>query len=59
MQLDENTVISERGQLLVFVRLVHVDQIREEFLFCEFLLETRKAADILEIVKSFFCQTKL
>jgi hypothetical protein len=40
MQLDETTSISQCSQLLVFVRYVHADAIKEEFLFCESLLET-------------------
>ena len=38
MQLDERTDISQCSQLLVFVRCVHADAIKEEFLFCEPLL---------------------
>jgi len=55
----KTTDISQCSQPLVFVRYVHADAIKEEFLFCESLLETTKAVDILEMVKSFFCQTKL
>jgi hypothetical protein len=54
IQLDETTDVSQCSQLLVFVRYVHVDEIKEEFLFCEPLLETAKATDILEIVNGFF-----
>lgn len=54
MQLDEATDVSQCSQLLAFVRYVHADAIKEEFLFCEPLLETTKAIDILEMVKSFF-----
>ena len=54
MQLDETTDISECSQLLVFVRYVHADAIKEEFLFCESLSETTKAVDIFEMVKRFF-----
>jgi hypothetical protein len=58
MQLEETTDISKCSQLLVFVRYVLADAIKEEFLFCESLLETKKAVDILEMVKSFFCKKK-
>ncbi|XP_042228922.1 protein ZBED8-like [Homarus americanus] len=56
MQLDETTDVSQCSQLLVFVRYMHADAIKEEFLFCEPLLETTKAIDILEMVNSFFAK---
>jgi hypothetical protein len=56
MQLGETTDIPLCSQLLVFVRYVHADTIKEEFLFCESLLETTKAADILEMVKRLFAK---
>jgi hypothetical protein len=40
MQVDETTYISQRSQLIVFVRYVHADDIKEQFLFCESLLQT-------------------
>jgi hypothetical protein len=54
MQLNEATDFSQCSQLLIFVRYVNADAIKEEFLFCESLLETTKAVDVLEIVNSFF-----
>ena len=54
IQLDETTDVSQCSQLLVFVRYVHADTIKEEFLFCEPLLETTKAIDVLKIVDRFF-----
>jgi hypothetical protein len=54
MQLDETSDISQCSQLLVFVRYVHTDAIKQEFLFCESLLETVKAVDVLEMVESYF-----
>jgi hypothetical protein len=46
MQLDETTDISQYSQRLVFVRYVHADAIKEEFLCCGSLLETTKITDI-------------
>jgi hypothetical protein len=46
MQLDETTDTSQCSQLLVFVRYVHAYAMREEFLFCEPLLETARALTI-------------
>ncbi|GFU03693.1 protein ZBED8 [Nephila pilipes] len=54
MQLDETTDISNCSHLLVFVRYVSADTIKEEFLFCESLLQTTKAVDVLAILNVFF-----
>jgi hypothetical protein len=49
MQLHEITDISQSSQLLVLVlRFIHADAIKQEFLFCESLLETTRAIDVLE-----------
>ncbi|XP_046861512.1 protein ZBED8-like [Xenia sp. Carnegie-2017] len=56
MQLDESTDVSQCAQLLVYVRYMHADAIKEEFLFCEPLSETTKAADVLEMVNNFFAK---
>jgi hypothetical protein len=58
MQLDGATDISQCSQLLVFVRYVHVNTIKEELLFCESLLETTKTVEVLEMVNNFFCEKK-
>lgn len=54
MQLDKTTNVSQNSQLLVFVRHVHADTIKENFLFYEPFLGTTKAIDILKIVDKFF-----
>ncbi|GFT49302.1 protein ZBED8 [Nephila pilipes] len=54
MQLDETTDISNCSQLLLFVRYVSADTIKEELLFCEPLLQTTKAVDVLAILNVFF-----
>ncbi|XP_071041837.1 protein FAM200C-like [Parasteatoda tepidariorum] len=54
MQLDETTDISNYSQLLVFVHYVSLDTIKEEFLFCESLLQTTKAVDVLAMLNVFF-----
>ncbi|KAL0879709.1 hypothetical protein ABMA27_003424 [Loxostege sticticalis] len=58
MQLDESTDVSQCSQLLVFVRYVKHDtrSIKEEFLFCDSLLETTKASDVFEMIKIFFIE---
>ena len=54
MQLEERTDVSQCAQLLAYVRYMHADAIKEEFLFCEPLSETTKAADVLQMVNNFF-----
>lgn len=56
MQLDETSDASQCSQFLVFDRYKNTDAIKEEFLFCEPLLDTTKAIDILEMVNSFFAR---
>ena len=53
MQLDESSDISNCCQLLVFIRYVHADTIKEEFLFCESLPQYAKATDVLEMLNNF------
>ena len=53
MQLDESSDISNYCQLLVFIRYVHADTIKEEFLFCESLPQHTKATDVLEMLNNF------
>ncbi|XP_008180424.1 protein ZBED8-like [Acyrthosiphon pisum] len=47
MQLDESTDISQCSQLLVFVRYIYSGTSKEEFLFCQPLLKTTRAIDVL------------
>lgn len=54
MQLDESTDVAQYSQLLVFVRYVNKDSIKEEFLFCEPLSGTTKAIDIFNHIEEFF-----
>ena len=54
LQLDESSDIFNSCQLLVFIRYVHADTIKEEFLFCESLPQHAKATDILEMLNNFF-----
>ena len=56
MQLDESTDVSQCAQLLAYVRYMHADAIKEEFLFCEPLFESTKATDILQTVNNFFAK---
>lgn len=53
LQLDESTDVSNCAQLLVFVKYVYKNEIKEDFLFCEPLTETTKAVDIMSIMNVF------
>lgn len=53
-QLDESTDVSSCSQLLAFVRYVHADDMKEEFLFCTTLEGTTRGEDVMEKVKIFF-----
>ena len=59
IQLDESTDVTNCSQLLVFIRYMKEGGVNEEFLFCEPLLETTKAIDVLQLVKAFFAQRAL
>ena len=54
MQLDESTDVSQCAHLLAYVRYMHANAIKQEFLFCEPLSESTKAADVLQTVDNFF-----
>ena len=53
MPLDESSDVFNCCQLLVFIRYVHADTIKEEFLFCESLPQHAKATDVLEMLNDF------
>ena len=57
-QLDESTDIAQCNQILVFVRYVHSGLLNEEFLFCKPLLATTKAADVQQVVRTFFTENQ-
>ena len=54
LQLDESTDVASCCQLLVFVRYLKGNTIKEEFLFCEPLHTTTKAADVFAMLEAFF-----
>ena len=58
MQLDESTDCAQCSHLLVYVRYLHENRIKEEFLFCEPLTTTTKAADVFDLVTMFFEQER-
>jgi hypothetical protein len=53
-QLDESTDVSSCSQLLVFVKYIHLEDIKEEFLFCRALKTSTKSEDVMVMIRSFF-----
>ena len=54
LQLDESTDISNISQLIVYTRYIKDCGIKDEFLFCQGLQTTSKAADVFRLVDEFF-----
>jgi hypothetical protein len=59
LQLDESTDEARCSQLLAFVRYATEICIEEEFLFCDPLLATTKAADVYQLIDEFFSKNGL
>nr|XP_053637319.1 zinc finger BED domain-containing protein 5-like [Cherax quadricarinatus] len=59
LQFDESCDVASCAVLLGFVRYVHQDKIKEEFLLCEDLLTTTKGEDVFNIINSFFTKNGL
>jgi len=53
LQLDESTDVAQCSQLLAFVKYATKECVKEEFLFCEPLLATTKAADVYQLIEEF------
>ena len=54
LQFDETTNVSNLSQLAVFVRYGKEDVKKEDFLFCQPLIKTTKAAKVKKFVDNFF-----
>uniref|UniRef100_A0A0P4VR47 Uncharacterized protein n=1 Tax=Scylla olivacea TaxID=85551 RepID=A0A0P4VR47_SCYOL len=54
IQLDESTDVQSCSQLLAFVRYVHDEDLKEEFLFCEPLEQSTKGEDVMQKLTEFF-----
>lgn len=59
IQLDESVDVVSISQLLVFVRYIGDTSIEEDILFCKPLQATTTAADVMEVVDSFFVEHSL
>ncbi|XP_042204126.1 protein ZBED8-like [Homarus americanus] len=54
IQLDESTDVQSCSQLMVFVRYVHGEDMKEEFLSCETLEQSTKGEDVMQKLSEFF-----
>jgi hypothetical protein len=59
LQLDESTDEAQCSQLMAFVRYTTETCMKEEFLFCELLLATTKAAYVYQLIDEFFSKNGL
>ena len=57
--LDESTDVASCSQLLVYVRYIKDDELRQEFLMCRDLKATTKGEDVYEKVKDFYTEEGL
>ena len=58
LQIDESTDIAGKAQLMAFVRYSDEGTMKEQFLFCRELIET-KGEDIFNSVNSYFSENRL
>ena len=54
IQLDELTDVASCSQLLVVVRYVHMEDVKEEFLHCNALETVATAQDVVDNISNFF-----
>ena len=53
-QLDESVDVASCSLLLVFVRYVHMKDVKEEFLYCNALKTTATAQDVMDNISELF-----
>ena len=54
IQVDESTDVASCSQLLVFVRYIHREDVKEEFLYCKALATSATAQDVMDSIPNFF-----
>ena len=54
IQVDESTDVALCSQLLVFVRYIHMEDVKEEFLYCKALETSATAQDVMDSISNFF-----
>ena len=53
LQADESTDVSNCAQLIVFVRYVHKEELKDEFLCCVDLQSTTRGGDVYNTIDAF------
>ena len=54
VQPDKSTDVASCSQLLVFVRYIHKEDVKEELLYCNSLETTATAQDVLNSISKFY-----
>ena len=54
IQVDESTDVASCTQLLVFVRYIHMEDVKEEFLYFKALETSATAQDVMDSFSKFF-----
>ena len=54
MQVDESTDVVSCPQLLVFVRYIHMEEVKEEFLYCKVWETSITVQDLVDSISKFF-----
>ena len=53
MQLDKSVDVASCSLLLIFIRYVHTEDVKEEFLYCNVLKTTATAQDVMDSILEF------
>ena len=54
LQVDESTDVSNCAQLIVFVRYVHKEELKDEFLCCLDLQSATRGEDVYNSIDAFY-----
>lgn len=54
IQVDESTDVASCAQLMVFVRYIHNETFKEEFLFCQPLESRTRGIDVFQKANNYF-----
>ena len=59
LQMDESTDVTACAQLLVYIRYIHQNDFKEEFLFCQPLTTQTRGIDIFDTLMEFFATEQI
>ncbi|XP_013791438.1 zinc finger BED domain-containing protein 5-like [Limulus polyphemus] len=59
LQVDESTDITNKAQLIAFIRFINENQITNQFLFCKELSLTTKGEDVFNILNNYLDKWQL